>query len=119
MRTPSANCRQLLAHMVWRALARAWANTGKRMAARTAIIAMTTRSSMRVKALNAESLRSPKQLLFGFGFCIVVIGTSDNTVRYLPSLFGFVPRVTVRLFCLCLPRRIVFGPIYRHILGVT
>src|SRR5881392_1595143 len=33
-----------------RALSRAWANTGKRMAARIAMIAMTTRSSINVNA---------------------------------------------------------------------
>src|SRR6266567_7454307 len=33
-----------------RALSRAWANTGKRIAARMAMMAMTTSSSMRVKA---------------------------------------------------------------------
>src|SRR2546425_8236829 len=33
----------------WRALSRAWAKTGKRMAASIAMIAITTRSSIRVK----------------------------------------------------------------------
>src|SRR5437763_1317998 len=35
---------------VWRACSRAWAKTGKRMAARIAMMAMTTSSSMSVKA---------------------------------------------------------------------
>ena len=37
----------------------AWAKTGKRMAARIAMIAMTTRSSMRVKAL--RNINSPRK----------------------------------------------------------
>jgi hypothetical protein len=36
--------------VVVRAFSRAWANTGKRIAARIAIMAMTTRSSIKVKA---------------------------------------------------------------------
>src|ERR1700680_4405068 len=36
--------------LVWRALSRAWAKTGKRIAARMAMMAMTTSSSMSVKA---------------------------------------------------------------------
>jgi hypothetical protein len=36
---------------VWRALALAWAKTGKSMAARMAIMAITTSSSMRVNAV--------------------------------------------------------------------
>src|SRR5438094_6801463 len=35
-------------HVVWRALSRAWANTGKRIAAKMAMIAITTRSSISV-----------------------------------------------------------------------
>src|SRR5579884_3921157 len=44
-------CFMLERQAVCRAFSRAWANTGKRMAARMAIMAITTRSSIRVKAL--------------------------------------------------------------------
>ena len=42
--------RTLEVQTVWRALSRACAKTGKRMAARIAMMAMTTSSSMSVKA---------------------------------------------------------------------
>src|SRR5438874_1266373 len=41
-------CRWLERHEVWRAFSRAWAKTGKRIAARMAMMAITTRSSIRV-----------------------------------------------------------------------
>src|SRR5437867_2444079 len=44
-------CFSLERQAACRALPRAWAKTGKRMAARMAIMAMTTSSSMRVNAL--------------------------------------------------------------------
>src|SRR5258708_37752410 len=44
-----AICFVLLAQADCRAFSRAWANTGKRIAARMAIIAITTSSSIRVK----------------------------------------------------------------------
>src|SRR5579872_123940 len=37
-------------HVAWRAFSRAWAKTGNRIAARIAIIAITTRSSINVNA---------------------------------------------------------------------
>src|SRR5712691_9450725 len=43
-------CLQLERQAVWRALSRAWAKTGKRIAAKIAMIAITMRSSMRVNA---------------------------------------------------------------------
>src|SRR2546425_12413400 len=43
--------RQLERQTVARALSRAWAKTGKRIAARMAMIAITTRSSIRVNPL--------------------------------------------------------------------
>src|SRR5438105_4652425 len=49
MRVASAYCLLLLRQLVWRAFSRACANTGKRIAASIAIIAITTRSSMSVK----------------------------------------------------------------------
>src|SRR5689334_15418718 len=42
-------CRVFERQLAWRAFSRACANTGKRMDARIAIIAITTRSSIRVK----------------------------------------------------------------------
>src|SRR5947208_685956 len=45
-----ASCFRLEVHMVARAFSRAWANTGKRMAARMAMMAITTRSSISVNA---------------------------------------------------------------------
>ena len=42
-------CFRLEAQEIWRAFSRAWAKTGKRMAARIAMMAMTTSSSMSVK----------------------------------------------------------------------
>src|SRR6266700_1176393 len=44
------NCFMFERQLACRAFSRAWAKTGKRIAARMAIIAITTRSSMRVKA---------------------------------------------------------------------
>src|SRR5437868_4404599 len=49
MRAEVVNCRVLDRSEVWRAFDRAWAKTGKRIAARIAIMAITTRSSMSVK----------------------------------------------------------------------
>src|SRR5438445_967338 len=49
------NCLQLLRQVVWRAESRAWAKTGNRIAAKMAMMAMTTRSSMRVKPHRARS----------------------------------------------------------------
>src|SRR5918911_1683292 len=43
-------CRVLDRQAVWRAFSRAWEKTGNRIAARIAIMAMTTSSSIRVKA---------------------------------------------------------------------
>src|SRR6266849_1171397 len=51
------SCFMLERHMLCRALARACAKTGKRIAARMAIIAMTTRSSIKVKARQRGTIR--------------------------------------------------------------
>src|SRR5438067_2092068 len=48
MVSPVPNCFMLLKQAVWRALARAWAKTGKRIAARMAMMAMTTSNSISV-----------------------------------------------------------------------
>src|SRR5712691_7899467 len=50
MWTASPICFWLERQVALRAFSRAWAKTGNRIAARMAMIAMTTRSSMRVKA---------------------------------------------------------------------
>ena len=44
------SCLRLLIQVAWRAFSRACAKTGKRIAARIAMIAMTTRSSISVNA---------------------------------------------------------------------
>src|SRR5918911_4175453 len=49
MRSPRAICFMLLMQLAWRAFSRAWAKTGNRMAARMAMMAITTSNSMRVK----------------------------------------------------------------------
>ncbi len=49
--SPSPICLQLDKHDVDLALSRAWAKTGNRMAARIAMMAMTTSNSIRVKPL--------------------------------------------------------------------
>src|SRR5947207_907067 len=49
MRAARENCLVLLVQDAWRAAARACANTGNRIAARIAMIAMTTSSSISVK----------------------------------------------------------------------
>src|SRR6266705_1636704 len=51
---PRPSCLKFERQVVARAFSRAWAKTGNRIAARMAIIAITTRSSIRVKA---EELR--------------------------------------------------------------
>jgi hypothetical protein len=50
MMTPVPNCLAFERQEVARAFSRAWAKTGKRIAAKIAIIAITTRSSIRVNA---------------------------------------------------------------------
>src|SRR5512133_2585775 len=49
-------CLQLDKQVVARAFSRAWAKTGKRIAARIAMIAMTTSSSIRVNACRRRPL---------------------------------------------------------------
>src|SRR5689334_4870313 len=51
MRKAVPSCFSLERQDVWRAFSRAWAKTGNRIAARIAMIAITTRSSMRVNPL--------------------------------------------------------------------
>src|SRR5579859_2009281 len=49
IKTPSAIWRVLLAHIVCLAFSRAWAKTGNRIAARIAMMAITTSNSISVK----------------------------------------------------------------------
>src|SRR5262245_27676347 len=56
IRIESETCFALLVPLIWRALERAWANTGNRIAARKAIIAITTSSSMSVNPDRALQL---------------------------------------------------------------
>src|SRR5687767_15342117 len=72
------SCLILLKQEVCRALARAWAKTGKRMAARMAMIAITTSSSIRVKALRRIS-GSP---------CGSVIPREDKAARSVEPIQG-------------------------------
>src|SRR5712692_6761167 len=61
--------------VVWRALSRAWAKTGKRIAARMAMIAITTRSSINVKPCRRRTalvLPEPKQAFEG-GSCLLLL----------------------------------------------
>src|SRR5713101_5676614 len=62
----------LLRHVVCRALSRAWANTGNRIAARMAIIAITTSNSISVKPFRLQPLSmglSDLQRAKSHGFC--------------------------------------------------
>src|ERR1051325_9976559 len=52
------SCLMLLAHADFRACSRALAKTGKRMAARMAMMAITTSSSIRVKPARADDARA-------------------------------------------------------------
>src|SRR5437867_2151793 len=57
MSTPSDNCLMFDRHVACRARSRAWAKTGKRIAARMAMMAITTSSSIRVKPVRERRLR--------------------------------------------------------------
>src|SRR5688572_8765296 len=85
-----ATCLMLLRPDAWRALERAWAKTGKRIAARIAMMAITTSSSMRVKP--SRSGRDRGRMLFSFAV---------RTVRHRPGcrfrrLFAVEARVPSR-----------------------
>src|SRR6478672_6530734 len=65
----------LLTHEVERARSRAWAKTGKRMAARMAMIAITTSSSMSVNARRHLTGWPVISALLGFGCAPAVRGS--------------------------------------------
>src|SRR2546426_7307536 len=76
-------CLLLFRHVVWRALSRAWAKTGKRIAARMAMIAITTRSSISVKPCRRRTtfvLPEPKQA-FGGGSCLLLLLSRVSSQR--------------------------------------
>src|SRR5438105_3254218 len=68
-----AVCFVLLTQEIWRADARAWAKTGKRIAARRAMIAMTTSNSVSVKP----------RFIRKFSAC--AIGTIRRSIECLPA----------------------------------
>src|SRR5438309_1887574 len=55
----------LLRQVAWRAFSRAWAKTGNKMAARIAMIAITTRSSISVKPRRRQTVLMEPLLLDG------------------------------------------------------
>src|SRR5437868_3098585 len=64
MLRPRPTCFILERHAVWRAFSRAWAKTGKRIAAKMAMMAITTSSSISVKPRRrfmAFLLRAPRR----------------------------------------------------------
>src|SRR5207302_384125 len=63
----SAYCLLLLRQLVWRADSRALAKTGKRMAARIAIIAITTSNSIRVNPVRRATSLALMMTPPGFG----------------------------------------------------
>src|SRR5216683_2906847 len=79
MATQRPTCLLLERQVVWRALSRAWAKTGKRIAARMAMIAMTTSSSIRVK---------PRLRLMGYLLWLrdVLSGQRENSSSLVPWL---------------------------------
>src|SRR2546426_10963872 len=79
MNVAVAYWRRLLMQLAWRAFSRAWAKTGNRIAARMAIIAITTSSSIRVK---------PRWRILDFGLWILD--------------FGLIPDPNSKLACTCL-----------------
>ena len=58
----SANCFMLLWHDARRAFSRARANTGNRIAANNAMIAITTKSSIKVNPLRCLRIKPPFKL---------------------------------------------------------
>src|ERR1035438_3244356 len=79
--TPSVSCLELLREAVFLACNLACAKTGKRIAARIAMIAMTTRSSMRVKPRCFIILMAP--CIYGRGGVSNIETTRDDEVRRL------------------------------------
>src|SRR6266568_2522598 len=72
MNVAVAYWRRLLMQDAWRAFSRAWAKTGNRMAARMAIMAITTSSSIKVK---------PRWRILDFGFWILDFGLPADGYR--------------------------------------
>jgi hypothetical protein len=76
----------LLKSLVWRAFSRAWLNTGNRIAARMAIIAMTTSNSIRVKPsrpfkrLKGFIMAHPSLMLY---FCYLIAPQDERTMSWV------------------------------------
>src|ERR1035438_644585 len=79
--TPSVSCLELLREAVFLACNLACAKTGKRIAARIAMIAMTTRSSMSVKPRCFMILMAP--CIYGLGGISNIETTRDDEMRRL------------------------------------
>src|SRR5690242_13711237 len=71
--TPVLSCLTFEMQDVFLACSRAWAKTGKRMAARIAMMAMTTSSSIRVKAFLRQRTLGP---------CMVVGSSSKRKIEH-------------------------------------
>src|SRR5439155_218184 len=72
---PSVSCLRLLIQLAWQAFAFARLSAGKSMAARIAMIAITTSNSMRVKAMRRTlgGLRRQSEPSFRLCLCMVRI----------------------------------------------
>jgi hypothetical protein len=86
----------LLIQVVWRAFSRAWANTGKRIAASIAIIAITTSNSIRVKALHlsrVKVLAEPERDIAGRAGRLVLSAAKEETGS-VNAIMGFLSSKT-------------------------
>src|SRR5438445_9902844 len=107
---PRPICWLLERQVVWRALSRAWAKTGKRIAARMAMMAITTRSSISVKPCRCRTtfvLPEPKQAFEG-GSCLLLLLSRVSSQRTIDLLHAGAGRgVEGRLMPRCQPGRIL------------
>src|SRR5213593_3728617 len=83
-------CFRLLAHVACRAFSRAWAKTGKRIAAKMAMIAITTSNSIRVNALRCRIVLVSSGVRAG--------GAARSAPRVLDDALSFATR-TRGSFC--------------------
>src|SRR5436190_16634618 len=90
---PVPICRMFETQVVIRAFSRAWAKTGKRMAARIAMMAITTSSSIRVNA--RLRMRCIHDLLCGLWAAALVPADGESQARMKAPdrpLLGAIPR---------------------------
>jgi hypothetical protein len=93
-------------HVAKRAFSRAWANTGNRIAARIAIIAITTSSSMSVNA---------SRLILTSSYKVFRL-----LVRYFSKTIDFLSRRRRTLPKKCIwIQQVIWGPLHRRYLFVT